>query len=73
MEDGIWFFDESCPGGAVWCLKMALSNGPDKPFTEQDVVSGPTITVWQPQVLEREANTTGDTGRNGSSTGTGWR
>lgn len=21
MEDGIWFFDESCPGGAVWVLK----------------------------------------------------
>ena len=21
MEDGIWFFDESCPGGAVWGLE----------------------------------------------------
>ncbi|WP_080172155.1 DUF596 domain-containing protein [Salmonella enterica] len=21
MEDGIWFFDESCPGGAVWVLE----------------------------------------------------
>lgn len=21
MEDGIWFFDEECPGGAVWVLK----------------------------------------------------
>lgn len=21
MEDGIWFFDEVCPGGAVWVLK----------------------------------------------------
>lgn len=20
MEDGIWFFDEICPGGAVWVL-----------------------------------------------------
>jgi len=20
MEDGIWFFDEVCPGGAVWVL-----------------------------------------------------
>ncbi|XQK57440.1 VENN motif pre-toxin domain-containing protein [Escherichia coli] len=38
MEDGIWFFDESCPGALFGCLKMALSNGPDKPFTEQDVV-----------------------------------
>ena len=28
-----------------------------KPFTEQDVGSGPTITVWRPPVLEREANT----------------
>ncbi|WP_118987478.1 DUF596 domain-containing protein [Photorhabdus sp. CRCIA-P01] len=21
MEDGIWFFDEACPGGAVWVLE----------------------------------------------------
>lgn len=21
MEDGIWFFDEDCPGGAVWVLE----------------------------------------------------
>ncbi|ROP62880.1 hypothetical protein EDF81_1392 [Enterobacter sp. BIGb0383] len=21
MEDGIWFFDEVCPGGAVWVLE----------------------------------------------------
>ncbi|EDM0764297.1 DUF596 domain-containing protein [Salmonella enterica] len=21
MEDGLWFFDESCPGGAVWVLE----------------------------------------------------
>ena len=21
MEDGIWFFDETCPGGAVWVLE----------------------------------------------------
>ncbi|MEK9496426.1 DUF596 domain-containing protein [Photorhabdus sp. P32] len=21
MEDGIWFFDEICPGGAVWVLE----------------------------------------------------
>ncbi|MBW7984637.1 DUF596 domain-containing protein [Enterobacillus tribolii] len=21
MEDGIWFFDEECPGGAVWVLE----------------------------------------------------
>lgn len=21
IEDGIWFFDENCPGGAVWVLE----------------------------------------------------
>lgn len=21
MEDGLWFFDETCPGGAVWVLE----------------------------------------------------
>ena len=47
-------------GALFGCLKMALSNGPDKPFTAQDAAQ---------RAYNREIPA-GDTGRNGSGTGT---
>ncbi len=54
-------------------LKMALSNGPDKPFTAQDAAQRAYNNNMAAPVLGWGAIPAGDTGCNGSGTGTGWR
>lgn len=53
-------------GELFGCLKMALSNGPDKPFTAQDAAERAYNNDMAASVFGTGGN---DTGCNGSGTG----